>query len=175
MAVGKRSCERALLKVLAALQVPLDFWSDPVEEAQIGDAVAGATVALPSVVVAGIPAGATVHKVQPMFISWSLENTNVAANKLNGATVPTTSQVIQVRKRVGGTWTDAFIFADDQYGMAGSAIRHGPAFIGSINVAAEVNGNGTYEFRWLLSRADLDFLNLNDIQVGLRVWCSVQE
>jgi hypothetical protein len=33
-----------------------------------------------------------------------------------------------------------------------------------------VNGNGIYEFRWLLAKAVSDFLNLNDVQVGIRLW-----
>jgi len=149
----------------------MDFWSDPSEEEQLG--AAAATIALPDVTVADLPSGATVVRAIAMFKFRMIENTNAGANKLNGATVASTSQVIQVRDDTPGTWRDAINFADDMFGLAATTRESGDAQIGSIDIAVEVDGNDTYNFQWLLSRADLDNLNFNDCQTGLRVLYSV--
>lgn len=153
----------------------MDFWSAPLEEVQLGDAVAGATVALPTVTVADLPAGATIVRAIAMFKFRMVENTNAAANKLNGATVAGTSQVIQVRDDTPGTWYDAINFVDDQFGLAAETREGGDVCIGSIDIAGsgKVDANDGYNFRWLLGRADLDYLNFNDVQVGLRIWYSI--
>lgn len=148
----------------------IDYWSDPSEEEQLG-AVAG-TIALPDVTVADLPGG-TVVRVIAMFKFRMIENTNAAANKLNGGTVAGTSQVIQVRDDTPGTWRDAINFVDDQLGIAASTRESGDVLIGSIDIAVEVDGNDTYNFQWLLGRADQNNLNFNDCQTGLRVWYSV--
>ena len=149
----------------------MDFWSDPQEEVQI-PAVAG-TLALPSVTVADLPAGITVARAVALLKCRAIENTNVAANKLDGATVAATSQVIQVRDDTPGTWRDAINFVDDQFGIAASTREGGDVLIGSPDIAVEVDGNDTYNFQYLLAKADLAALNLNDVQVGLRIWYSI--
>lgn len=149
----------------------MDFWSDPVEEEQL--AAAAGTIALADVTVADLPAGATVVRAIAMFKFRMIENTNAAANKLNGATVAATSQVIQVDDSAVTGFVDAINFVDDQFGLAGSTRESGDVCIGSVDIAARVNANDTYSFRWLLGRADLDFLNFNDVQTGLRIWYSV--
>lgn len=149
----------------------MDFWSNPQEEVSI-PAMAG-TLTLPSVTVADLPAGATIVRAIAMLKFRMVENTNVAANKLNGATVPATSQVIQVRDDTPGTWRDAVNFVDDQFGLAASTREGGDVLIGSVDIAVEVDGNDTYEFQYLLALADVASLNLNDCQTGLRIWYSV--
>ena len=149
----------------------MDFWSNPQEEISI-PAVAG-TLALPSVTVGDLPAGATVVRAIAMVKFRVIENTNVAANKLNGATVAATSQVIQVRSDAPGVWRDAINFVDDQFGVAASTREGGDALVGSIDIAIEVTANDIYEFRYLLALADVAALNLNDCSCGLRVWFSV--
>ena len=153
----------------------MDFWSDSQEEVQLGDAVAGATVALPTVTIADLPSGATIVRAIAMFKFRMIENTNAAANKLNGATVAGTSQVIQVRDDTPGTWYDAINFVDDQFGLAAETREGGDVCIGSLDIAGsgKVDANDGYNFQWLLARADLDFLNFNDCQVGLRIWYSI--
>jgi hypothetical protein len=148
-----------------------DFWSDPVEEIQIN--AAGVTISLPAVPIDGLPSGATILRAIAMFKFRMAENTNAAANKLNGGTVAGTSQVIQVRDDTPGAWIDAINFADDQFGLDGEIREGGDVCIGSIDISGIVVGNDIYEFQWLLGRADLDFLNFNDVQVGIRVWYSV--
>ena len=61
----------------------MDFWSDPQEEVSI-PAVAG-TLALPSVTVADLPAGATGVRAIARLMFRAIENPNAVANKLLGA------------------------------------------------------------------------------------------
>jgi len=151
----------------------MDFWSEGLEEVQIGDGVAGATVALPDLTVAGLPAGATIVRAIVMFKFRMIENTNAAGNRLNGATVALTSQVIQIRSDAPTAYVDAINFVDDYFTLAATTREGGDVQVGQVNVAATVDENDTYELRWLLARADLDFINFNDCQVGLRIWYSV--
>ena len=148
-----------------------DFWSNPLEEAQIN--AAGVTVSLPAVTVDGLPSGATILRAIAMFKFRMVENTNATANKLNGGTVAGTSQVIQVRDDTPGAWSDAINFADEQFELEGEIREGGDVCIGSIDISGIVVGNDGYEFQWLLGRADLDFINFNDVQMGIRVWYSV--
>lgn len=148
-----------------------DFWSDPVEEVQIN--AAGVTVSLPAVTIDGLPSDATILRAIAMFKFRMVENTNAAANKLNGGTVAGTSQVIQARDDTPGSWGDAINFIVDQFGLEGEIREGGDVCIGSIDISGIVIGNDIYEFQWLLGRADLDFINFNDVQVGIRVWYSV--
>lgn len=146
----------------------VDYWSETQEEVQI-PAAAG-TLTLPSVTVTDLPAGVTVARVVAMLKFRAIENINAAANKLDGATVAATSQVIQVRIDTPGTWRDAIKFVDDQLGLAGQMREGGDVWIGSEDIAVEVTANDIYEFRYLLAKADLLGINLNDVQTGLRVW-----
>ncbi|MDD4985839.1 MAG: hypothetical protein PHQ43_08625 [Dehalococcoidales bacterium] len=148
-----------------------DFWSDPLEEAQIN--AAGVSVTLPGVTMDSIPVGATILRAIAMFKFRMVENTNAAANKLNGGTVSATSQVIQVRDDTPSAWIDAINFVDDQYGIDAETREGGDVCIGSIDISSIVSGNDNYEFQWLLGRANLDFISFNDVQVGIRVWYSV--
>jgi flagellin-like hook-associated protein FlgL len=149
----------------------MDFWSAPQEEVQIGGAAG--TLSLPSVTVDGLPVGATVLRAIAMLKFRMVENTNAAANKLDGGTVAGTSQVIQVRDDSPGAWADAAPFADGQFGLEGEIREGGDVCIGSINIASIVVGNDGYEFQWLLGKAISDYLRFNDVQVGIRVWYSV--
>jgi len=150
----------------------MDFWGEPIEEVQIN--AAGVFVSLPGVTIDGIPAGATILRAIAMLKFRMVENTNAAANKLNGGTVASTSQVIQVRDDTPGAWGDAINFADDQFGLAAEIREGGDVCIGSIDISGVVVGNDGYEFQWLLGKADLDFINFNDVQVGIRVWYSAE-
>jgi hypothetical protein len=155
---------------LASTLSMADFWSEPVEEVQIN--AAGVTVTLPGIAIDGIPDDASVVRAIAIFKFRMVGNTDIGANKLNGGTAPATSQVIQVRDDIPGPWADAINFADDQFGVEGQTREGGDVCIGSLDIAGIVAGNGGYEFRWLLARADADFLNFNDAQVGIRVWYS---
>ena len=140
----------------------LDFWSLPQEEVAIP--AAAADQALPDVVVAGIPANATIERVVAMFKFRSIENTNAAANMLAGA------QEIQVRDDSPSAWIDAINLLDDMFGLAAATREGGDVFIGSIDVKATVDGDDTYNFQWDEAVADLASINFNDVQTGLRVY-----
>lgn len=146
----------------------LDCWSAGLEEVQID--AAGATVALPDIVVADLPAGAIVTCAKVMFKFRMIENTAAGANKLNGATVADTSQVIQIRDDTPSAYVDAINFVDDFFAMAASTREGGDVIIGSVDVSAIVDGNDTYNLRYLLGKTDSDFINFNDVQVGIRIW-----
>ena len=156
---------RRLLTNVHATPFCMDFWSNPQEEVSV-PAVA-ADQALPDITVADIPTGATVVRAYVIFKFRAIENTNAAANKLSGA------QEIQVRDDTPSTWIDAINFLDDMFGVAASTREGGDVFIGSIDVAATVDGNDTYNFQWDEALADLAALNFNDVQVGLRIWFTV--
>jgi len=149
----------------------MDFWSAPQEEVAI-PAVA-ATLSLPTITVADLPSGATVVRAIAMVKFRAIENINAAVNKLDGATVAATSQVIQVRDDTPGTWRDAIKFVDDQFGLAALTREGGDVLIGDTDIAVEVDGNDDYNFQYLLAKADLLGINWNDVQVGLRIWYSV--
>jgi len=151
----------------------MEFWSAGLEEVQIGDGAAGATVALPDLTVADLPAGATIVRAIVMFKFRMIENTYAGVNKLNGATVALTSQVIQIRSDAPTAYVDAINFIDDFFTLADEAREGGDVIVGTEDVAATVDEEDTYNLRWLLARADQDFINFNDCQVGLRIWYSV--
>ena len=149
----------------------MDFWSVPQEEVAI-PAVA-ATLALPSVVVGDLPAGATIVRAIAIVKFRMIENINVAANTLDGATVAATSQVIQVQDSGAAGWVDTINFVALQFGLAASTREGGDVLMGSIDIAVRVDANDTYSFRYLLAKAALLGINWNDMQCGLRIWYSV--
>lgn len=151
----------------------MDFWSAGLEEVQIGDGVAGATVPLPNITVFDLPPGATIVRAEVMFKFRMIENTYAGVNKLNGATSALASQVIQIDDDGGTGYVDAINFVDDFFTLADSAREGGDVIIGTEDVAARVDEEDTYNLRWLLARADQDYINFNDVQVGLRIWYSV--
>jgi hypothetical protein len=150
-----------------ALEVsPIPDWSESQLTATI--AAAAGTLTLPSVVMAALPAGAIVTRARAILTSRIVSNTNAAANKLNGATVAATSQVIQIKKDAGA-WVDAINFIDDQFSQAGLVSEGGVFIPGAVNLSATVTGNGTYAFQWLLSRADVDAIVLQGVKMAIQV------
>ena len=150
-----------------------DFWSETVDEADVEIDAAGETKDLPPVTVQKIPSGALVSRAVAMFKFRMLENTNANPNRLNGGTVPETSQVIQVREDTPGDWGDAINFVDSQYAVEGETREGGDVCFGNIDISAIVNGNGVYEFQWLLARPLLNYMLFCDVQMGIRVWYSL--
>jgi hypothetical protein len=57
--------------------------------------------------------------------------------------------------------------------LAASTREGGDVIVGAINVSGTVVGNDTYNLQWDEAVADLDGINFNDIQVGIRIWYSV--
>jgi len=120
---------------------------------------------LPAVVVAGLPAGATVVQATAMFKFRMLGNAG-AANKLTG------DQQIQIQKAAGAL-TDAISLVADQFGIAAATREGGDVVIGNINVAATVDEDETYNFLWDEAVADVALLTFYDLQMGLKIWYSV--
>ncbi|MCK9254012.1 MAG: hypothetical protein M0P55_14770 [Clostridiales bacterium] len=157
-----------LSEMQAGIASMVDFWSEPVEEIQIN--AAGITVTLPDVAVLGLPSGASVMRAVAMLKFRMVENTNAAPNRLNGGSVAGTSQVIQARQGASGDWFDAVGFVDGQFGLEGQTREGGDVCFGSMDVSEVIAGNGILGLRWLLARANADFLNFNDVQAGIRIW-----
>jgi hypothetical protein len=151
----------------------MDFWSETVDEADVEIDAAGETKDLPQVTVDKMPTGASVLRAMAMFKFRMIENTNTNPNRLNGGTVPETSQVIQVREDTPGDWGDAINFVDSQYAVEGETREGGDVCFGTIDISDIVNGNGVYEFQWLLARPLLNYMLFCDVQMGIRIWYSV--
>ena len=145
---------------------PVPDWSE--SQLTVTIPAAAGTLTLPSVVMAALPVGATITRARAILTSRIIYNTNAAANKLNGATVAATSQVIQIKKDAGA-WVDAINFIDDQFSQAGLVSEGGVFIPGSMNLAATVTGNGTYTFQWLLARADLDAIVMQGVKMAIQV------
>ena len=159
-------------KIAGNMLYSMDFWSDPQEEIAV-PAIAATLVFTPTVTVADLPAEATIVRAIAMLKFRMIENTDVGVNALDGPTVASTSQVIQVKETTAGAYTDSIKFADNQFTLAASTREGGDCLIGSIDIAGEVDGEDSYTFQWLLRKSDSDFINFNDCQVGLRIWYSV--
>lgn len=129
------------------------------------------TLTLQSIVVSDFPSGATIRHAFLSLVTRKIDNMDqVNDNSLDGATVPGTSQVIQIRP-TGGSWTDAMNFADNQYEVPNAVARPGYTQRSNIDLAGagKVNGNGTYELRWLLAKATYDSLELRDAYFALEI------
>lgn len=140
----------------------LDFWSFTDDEIDL-PAVA-ADVALPSVVVSGLPAGAFLDRVVAMLKVRAIENTNAGGpNAISGA------QNIQVRK-VGGAWLNAIYLQNNQWTVAASTREFGDVVVGDNNLKTNVDEDDAYNFQFHNALVDLASLRLNDVLVGLRFY-----
>lgn len=142
----------------------MDFWSDLREEVAVTGAQS--TIALPSVTVANLPAGAVIVRAIALFKFRMVENTFAGANKLDAAA----ALPIQVDDGAATGYVTAIDFVDDAFTLAASIREGGDVIIGDNNIAARVDGNDTYPVRWLDAKADQNNLQFNDVQCGLRVW-----
>jgi len=140
------------------------FWSD--SDDVIDLPVVAAPIALPSVVVNGLPAGMTLERVDVILKVRAIENTNAGGpNAIQGA------QVIQVQKGAGA-WVTAINLPDNLWTVAASTREAGDVLVGDNDVKATVDGDGTYNFRLPAALVDLAVLRLNDVLVGLRFFFS---
>jgi len=149
----------------ARVTCQMDFWSDIVEEIQIGAGDESGVIAMGDVVVADIPSGVTITRVVAMFICRSIENTNASANAVDVSTGH-----IEVKESSAGTYTTAIDIPDNAFGVAASTREMGTVLIGDNDIASEVDANGTYTFELDDIGTDQDYLNFNDCQFGLRVY-----
>lgn len=141
----------------------MDFWSEPQEEVQL-TGTAG-DKALPDVIVADLPSGAIVVRAIALFKFRMVDNNTYAgSNALEGA------QHIQVKETAAGSFTNAISFVDAMFTLAQDTREGGDVIIGDHDIAGEVDGNDTYDVQWTSAEAEENYLNFNDVQVGLRIW-----
>lgn len=150
--------------LIAGVLQPWTFWSD------IEDAItitAGAVdTNLPDIVVAGLPANFTILRVTAGIKIRAIENTNAAANKLNGAQ----NIVIKDSAAAWGAAIPAINLADDQWAVAANTREMGDVQEGDLNLSATVDANDTYNLRFEDAIADVANLVLNDVAVYLKIW-----
>lgn len=122
--------------------------------------------ALPSVVVADLPAEAVIFRVEAWVSIGEFEDTSNTENKL----VLSGTEHIQVKESSGGTFIDAIKLVAAQWLVGASAKRGGNVYFGSIDIKSEVDANGTYAFQ--IENADVTgaSLLLRDVQCGLIVY-----
>ncbi len=152
----------------------IDFWSAPTDKITITNVAADLT--FPDIVVAALPSGLVIKKVVLVLSVRALNNTNAADNYISAA-----GKTIRIKKSTG-VWG-----VDDVVGITipnsglyckASAKENGPVIIGSADLSAMVNANGTYNIMSnQTTRGDGlvalgASLELYDVQVGLRVFYS---
>jgi hypothetical protein len=142
----------------------MDFWSLPQEEVAV-TAIAG-NKALPDVVVAGIPTGATIIRSVALFRFRVVENTFAGANSLSGA------QAIQLQDDSPSGYINAINFVASMFTFTAVGREGGLIIEGAIDVKVPVDGIDTYNFQWTAAVAAQNNLQFNDVQVGLRVYFS---
>lgn len=145
-----------------------DFWS-PVADVIILSSGAADTP-IPFIVVDGLPDSISITRVILILKVRAIENTAVNPNAVNG------DQVIEVKKD-SEAWTSgvtAIDMTDDMWTVAASTRESGDVVLGDNDIKAKVDGNGTYDVQWADALVDEDFLQLNDIQVGFRVFWEVE-
>lgn len=144
----------------------LTFWSDSDDSITL-PAVAADTD-LPDVVVSGIPTGVTLIRVEVILKVRAIENTSASgSNAINGA------QAIRVKKSTGTWGTDdiaAIDLPDNLWTVGASTRESGDILIGDNDIKGEVDGDGTYNFRFEDALVDLASLQLNDVLVGLKFY-----
>ena len=151
------------------IRAPIDFWSDLVEEVVVTGAQVTTAIVGGHVVVAGLPAGATVVRAIVMFKFRMVENDHDGVNKLDAA-APLPMQVDDVANTGMLTCID---FVDDAFTLDNLTREGGDVIIGDIDVSARVDGNDTYDFQWLNAKADQNNIRFNDVQMGIRIWYEV--
>jgi len=140
----------------------MDFWSNPLASVTLTTTPTTLTGADIEVT---LPIGVDVVYVYRILKIGRIVNTSGSANGLDGASVPDTSQVIQVYN--GDAYHDSINLSNNQLSIAGSSERGYIEIFGNINMAQYINVSGTYTTRWLLSKALQDNLVLYDMELGL--------
>jgi len=150
----------------------MDFWSAPADKITVSSTASD--INFPDVVVSGLPSGATIKRAVVILTVRAIEDTSGSDNYINQA-----SKTLRVKKSDGSWGVDDLVgitFDQNSLYCAGGTKEPGLALIGSHDVKAEVDGDGTYNFRSDQSnRSDAitvlgDDLELYDVQVGLRIF-----
>jgi hypothetical protein len=161
---------RKIYDVSTTALYSMDFWSDVEDLLTITNAAQD--LALPGIIVATLPSGATVTHAILMFKYRTVEDTSASINKLDdngGGNTP----AIQIRADTPGSWVDGISMYNDTIQVAASTREGGDVIIGVQNVSSEVDGNDGYDVQFDDAEADGNNLLLRDVQVGLRIWYNV--
>jgi len=143
----------------------MDFWSDISYLVSITGTVAD--INLPDVVIS-LPSGATLIRIIAIIMFGAVENTSSSGDNAIYA-----AYNIRVKKSTGTWGVDdiaAINVVDGEWLTPKLSRESGRVQPGDNDVKSEVDGGGTYNFRFEDTRADYANLNLYDIQMGLRVW-----
>ena len=116
-----------------------------------------------------IPTGAVVLRAIVMMKYRAIEDNSGSANGL----VLAGTEHIQIDK-TGGTYIDAIKLLASQWQVAGDTRDGGDVLIGNIDVAAEVDGNDTYELKLENADATGGDLLLRDVQTGVRIYFTLE-
>ncbi|MCK5235924.1 MAG: hypothetical protein KAR06_02975 [Deltaproteobacteria bacterium] len=147
----------------------MEWWSDTDDVIDLPAAAADTN--LPDVVVVGLPTDFVLVRAVAIFKCRHIENTNGGGvNAIEGA------QDIRVKKSTGAWGVDdiaAINLADNQWAVAASTREGGDVIEGDIDIKGEMDGNATYNFRFEDADVDLDFLRLNDVQMGIKAYFTI--
>ena len=144
----------------------MDFWADNLAQVAL-TTVLTADYNLSSLVVAGIPTGATIVRVVALLKIASIRDTSGSDNAINGATA------LKVDADSGyGSLVTAIDIADNSWAVDVSQAveRGGDVLIGDNDVKTEITGNGTFYAQLQNIGCDGNNLNLEDVAWGVRVY-----
>jgi len=151
----------------------LDFWSAPEDKLTVDSSAAD--IDFPDIVVAGLPSGLTIRRVELILICRAIKDTSAAANYINAA-----GKTLRVKKSTGSWVTDSIVgitFANQSLYCEANSKEPGLPIVG-VDIKSVVDGNATYNVRSEQSNHGEgivslgDDLELYDVQVGLRVFYS---
>jgi len=144
----------------------LDCWSE--NSAVVTITSSSQSLNLPNVVVAGIPSGATIVRVEVLLKIALIRDSSGSDNAINNASCKVK---VDADSGYGSTVTGIDI-PDNSWAVdvSTSPDRGGDAIVGDNDVKTEVTQNGTYYLRLEAAQADGDNLLLLDVMVGLRVY-----
>jgi hypothetical protein len=146
----------------------MDFWSAFLR--MVAMTTTATDINLPNVVIAGLPASSTVHRVIFSLYINAMSNSSAGGNGLNGA------QNIRL-KASAGTWgvddIVALALIADQWGIAQSVPMFSLFAFGSADLSSKVVGVGTYNIRFEDALAQANNLYMFEVQCQLRVYYTI--
>jgi len=144
----------------------MDFWADNTAQVAL-TTVLTADYNLNSLVIAGIPTGATIVRVVALLKIASIRDTSGSDNAVNGAT----ALKVDADSEYGSLVT-AIDIVDNSWAVDVSQTveRGGDVLIGDNDVKAEITGNGTFYAQLQNIGCDGNNLNLEDVAWGVRVY-----
>jgi hypothetical protein len=153
----------------------MDFWGTP--QANLTIPSAEGNVALGSVVVSGIPSGASIQRAV-LMVKASIIEANEGNFEQLGAASASTVVVVADNAEFTGKLSGISIMTsnDPRLGqlyveVISCSYRQGGAFfVGDVDVSSIVAGDGTYYLRFENIKARFDGLILYEVQFGVRVY-----